>query len=108
LGTYDFDLVNGYTGALTVTDRWVGERNAGFGTAISPQYHLASYNIMDLNLTVDAPHGLQYGLFLRNAFDRVAEVSASVLANEYNPSSPVPVVLAQPRTIGVSVHYKFH
>jgi hypothetical protein len=57
---------------------------------------------------VDAPHGLQYGLFLRNAFDRVAEVSASVLANEYNPSSPVPVVLAQPRTIGVSVHYTLH
>src|SRR5579859_761225 len=62
VGTYDFDIVNGYTGALTLTDRWVGERNAGFGTAISPQYHLASYNIMDLNLAVDAPHGLQYGL----------------------------------------------
>jgi iron complex outermembrane recepter protein len=108
VGTYDFDIVSGYTGAFTITDRWVGERNAGFGTAISPQYRLASYNITDLNLAVDAPHGLQYSLFLRNAFDRVAEVSASVLANEYNPTSPVPVVLAQPRTIGVSVHYKFH
>jgi iron complex outermembrane recepter protein len=108
IGTYDFDIVGGYTGAFTLTDRWVGERNAGFGTVISPQYRLASYNITDLKLSVDAPHGLEYTLFMRNLFDRVAEVSASVLANEYNPSSPVPVVLAQPRTIGVSVNYKLH
>lgn len=107
VGTYDFPIVGGYTGALTVTDRWVGERNAGFGTAISPQYHLASYNITDLKLAVNAPHGLEYGIFLRNVFDRVAEVSASVLANEYNPTSPVPVFLAQPRTIGLSVNYEF-
>lgn len=63
---------------------------------------LASYNITDLNLAVDAPHGLEYTLFMCNIFDRAAEVSASVLANEYNPSSPVPVFLAQPRTIGIS------
>jgi iron complex outermembrane receptor protein len=107
VGTYDFHIVGGYTGAFTVTDRWVGERNAGFGTAISPQYHLASYNITDLKLAVNAPHGLEYGIFLRNVFDRVAEVSASVLANEYNPTSPVPVFLAQPRTIGLSVNYEF-
>lgn len=108
VGTYNFNVVRGYTGALTVTDRWVGERNAGFGTAISPQYQLAPYNITDLNLLIDAPHGLQYGLFLRNAFDRAAEISASVLANEYNPASPVPVFLAQPRTVGMSVHYILH
>ena len=86
----------------------MGERNAGFGTAINPQYRLASYNIVDLDLAVSAPHGLQYRIFLRNIFDRVAEVSAAVLANEYNPASPVPVVLAQPRTIGVAVNYKLH
>ena len=108
IGTYDFDIVSDYTGAFTVTDRWVGERNAGFGTAISPQYQLASYNITDLNLAVNAPHGLEYSIFLRNVFDRVAELSASVLANEYNPAAPVPVFLAQPRTIGLSVNYKFH
>ena len=108
LGTYNFDIVNDYTGALTVTDRWIGERNAGFDTAISPQYRLASYNITDLNLEVNAPHGLQYGIFLRNVFDRAGEVSASVLANEYNPAAPVPVYLTQPRTIGLSVNYKLH
>ena len=108
IGTYDFDIVRDYTGAFTVTDRWIGERNAGFGTGISPQYRLASYNITDLNLEVNAPHGLQYGIFMRNVFDRAGEVSASVLANEYNPAAPVPVFLAQPRTVGLSVNYKFH
>jgi iron complex outermembrane receptor protein len=108
IGTYNFDIVRDYTGAFTVTDRWIGERNAGFGTGISPQYRLASYNIADLNLEVNAPHGLQYGIFMRNVFDRAGEVSASVLANEYNPAAPVPVFLTQPRTIGLSVNYKFH
>ena len=55
-----------------------------------------------------SPHGLEYGLFVRNVFDKAGEVSASVLANEYNPASPVPVVLAQPRTVGFSVKYKFN
>jgi iron complex outermembrane recepter protein len=108
IGAYNFDIVDGYSGVFTATDRWVGERNAGFGTVTSPQYRLSSYNITDLNLDVQAPHGLEYGLFLRNAFDRVAEISASVLANEYNPAAPVPVFIAQPRTVGVSVKYKFN
>ena len=105
---WDFDLVGGYTGSFNVTDRWVGERNAGFGTLISPQYHLGSYNITDLKLSVRAPYHLEYGLFVRNVFDRAGEVSASVLADEYDPASPVPVALAQPRTVGLSINYKFN
>jgi iron complex outermembrane receptor protein len=108
LGTYDVDLFAGYHGSVNVTDRWVGERNAGFGSAVSPQYHLASYNITDINLALNAPYHLEYGLFMRNIFDRAGEVSASVLANEYNPASPVPVFLVQPRTVGISVNYKFN
>jgi iron complex outermembrane receptor protein len=107
MGTYDVDLVEGYTGSINVTDRWIGERNAGFGTAISPQYQLDSYNITDLNFSVRAPYHLEYGLFVRNVFDKAGEVSASVLADEYNPASPVPVVLTQPRTVGLSVNYKY-
>jgi outer membrane receptor protein involved in Fe transport len=107
MGTYNVDLVQGYTGSINVTDRWIGERNAGFGTAISPQYQLDSYNITDLNFSVRAPYHLEYGLFVRNVFDKAGEVSASVLADEYNPASPVPVVLTQPRTVGLSVNYKY-
>jgi len=107
LGTYDIDLFAGYRGSINVTDRWIGERNAGFGTDKSPQYHLSSYNITDLNLSVQAPYHLEYGFFVRNVFDRAGEVSATVLANEYNPASPVPVFLTQPRTVGLSINYKY-
>ncbi len=40
IGTYDVALSGGYTGSVNVTDRWIGERNAGFGTPISQQYVL--------------------------------------------------------------------
>jgi iron complex outermembrane receptor protein len=108
IGTYDVDLPAGYTGAINVTDRWIGERNAGFGTAVSQQYVLASYNITDLNLSVRSPYHLEYGLFLRNVFDKAGEVSANIVPLQYNPASPVQVFLAQPRTVGLSLNYKFN
>jgi iron complex outermembrane receptor protein len=108
LGTYDVDLPAGYTGSINVTDRWIGERNAGFGTPISQQYTLASYNITDLNFSVRSSYHLEYGLFLRNVFDKAGEVSANIAANEYNPAAPVPVYLAQPRTVGLSINYKYN
>src|SRR5258708_2152253 len=63
MGTYNFNIIDNYTGTVTVTDRYVGGRNAGFGTPVSPLYSLRSYNTTDLNLAVDAPHGLEVGLF---------------------------------------------
>jgi outer membrane receptor protein involved in Fe transport len=107
LGTYTMDLPGNYTGALNVTDRWIGQRDSAFGTAISPSYTLASYNITDLNLTVRAPYHVEYGLFLRNVFDKAGEVSANVAAYEYNKEAPAQVFLTQPRTVGASVNYKF-
>jgi iron complex outermembrane receptor protein len=107
IGTYDVDLSGGYTGSVNVTDRWIGERNAGFGTAISQQYVLSSYNITDLNLTVHSPYHLEYGLFLHNVFDKAGEVSANIIPLQYNPDAPVQVFLAQPRTVGLSINYKY-
>jgi iron complex outermembrane recepter protein len=107
IGTYDMDLFAGYMGSVNVTDRWISERNAGFDTAISPSYRLASYNITDINLSVRAPYHLEYGLFLRNVFDKAGEVSANVAAEEYNPAAPAQVFLTQPRTVGLSINYKY-
>jgi iron complex outermembrane recepter protein len=107
IGTYDMDLFAGYTGSVNVTDRWIGVRNAGFDTPISPSYKLASYNITDINLSVRAPYHIQYGLFLRNVFDKAGEVSANVAAEEYNPAAPAQVFLTQPRTVGLSINYKY-
>jgi len=106
IGNYSFNIVENYTGTLTVTDRYVGDRLTGFGTAVSPGYELAAYNLTDLNLAVHAPHGIELGLFLKNVFDKAGEVSASTVANEYDPAAPVPVYLTQPRTVGMSVNVK--
>jgi outer membrane receptor protein involved in Fe transport len=115
LGTYNFNIVDGYTGAFTLTDRYLGSRNIGFGgqhtvfgTPISPLYGLRAYSTTDLDLAVNAPHGLELGLFLKNLFDKVGEVSANTAANQYNSAAPVPVYLSQPRTVGVSLKVKFN
>ena len=108
IGTYDVDLPSGYSGSVNVTDRWIGERNAGFGTAISQQYTLASYNITDLNFSVRSPYHLEYGLFVRNVFDKAGEVSANIIPLQYNHDAPVQVFLAQPRTVGLSINYKYN
>ncbi|HMI73473.1 MAG TPA: TonB-dependent receptor [Steroidobacteraceae bacterium] len=108
IGTYDVDLTGGYQGSINVTDRWIGERNAGFGTPISQQYVLSSYNITDLNFSVRSPYHLEYGLFVRNVFDKAGEVSANIIPLQYNPAAPVQVFLAQPRTVGLSINYKYN
>jgi outer membrane receptor protein involved in Fe transport len=107
IGTYDVTLPDGYSGSVNVTDRWIGERNAGFGTAISQQYTLASYNITDLNLALRAPHHLEYGLFVRNLFDKAGEVSANIIPLQYDPAAPAQVFLEQPRTVGLSIKYQY-
>jgi outer membrane receptor protein involved in Fe transport len=107
IGTYDVTLPDGYSGSINVTDRWIGVRNAGFGTAISQQYTLASYNITDLNLALRGPHHVEYGLFLRNLFDKAGEVSANIIPLQYDPASPAQVFLEQPRTVGLSIKYQY-
>ena len=108
LGSYSFNIVENYTGTLTVTDRYVCDRLTGFGTAVSPGYELAAYNLTDLTLAVHAPHGVELSLFLKNVFDKAGEISASTVANEYDPPAPVPVYLTQPRTVGLSVKVKLN
>jgi outer membrane receptor protein involved in Fe transport len=108
IGAWNFPIAPDYTGTLTVTDRYVGDRTSAFGTLVSPQYLLASYNTTDLNVAVNAPHGVEVNLFLRNVFDKIGEVSATTIANEYNPAAPVPVFLSEPRTVGLGVKVKFH
>jgi outer membrane receptor protein involved in Fe transport len=108
IGAYNFPIAPDYTGTLTVTDRYVGDRTSAFGTLVSPQYLLASYNTTDLNFAVNAPHDVEVNLFLRNVFDKIGEVSATTIANEYNPAAPVPVFLSEPRTVGLGVKVRFH
>jgi iron complex outermembrane receptor protein len=106
LASYDFRINSDYSGRVGVTDTYVTARNAAFGTVVSPQYTMAPYNTTDVNLTMFLPHNVELGLFVKNVFDRVGEVSASTATNEYVPAAPVEVYLSQPRTIGLSARVK--
>jgi iron complex outermembrane recepter protein len=106
IGSYDFNIIADYSGRLTLTDTYVSERNAAFGTVVSPQYRMGAYSNTDLKLAIYAPHNVEVGLFVKNIFDIAGEVSASTIANEYNPAAPVPVFLSQPRTVGLSLKVK--
>jgi len=107
LATYNFNINADYRGAFTITDRYLGDRTAGYaGSLVSPLYRLDGYNTVDLGLTLYAPHGLEMDLFAKNLFDVAGEVSASTLANEYNPAAPVPVQISLPRTVGLTLKIK--
>ncbi|TAN05094.1 MAG: TonB-dependent receptor [Rhodanobacteraceae bacterium] len=99
---YGFNVGNRSSGRFTVTDAWVGNRTAGYkGSPVAPYYRLPGYNNLNLDLAIFAPHGIEIDGFLHNALDKAGQVSATTAANEYDPLAPVPVVLIQPRTIGV-------
>ncbi|MEI9996712.1 MAG: TonB-dependent receptor [Rhizomicrobium sp.] len=99
---YTFDIAQDYVGDLNVTDRYIGDRTSGYaGSPISPLYKLPGYNSLDIDLAVVMPHGLELDAYIKNVFDEAGQVSASTLANEYDPTAPVPVTLSQPRTVGL-------
>ena len=106
-GTYDFTLTDAYSGALTVTDRYEGNRTSGFGTAISPNYKLAPFNTVDLDLALNGPLGISALVYLKNVLNTAGELSAITGANEYDPALPVPVTLSLPRTVGMTLKYSF-
>lgn len=101
LGTYRFGLAPDHPAALTVSDRWLGERTEGFGTSASALYSLGSFNTVDLDLDVTLTHELSVNLYLKNAFDTAGQVDATTLGNEYDPAAPTPVIISQPRTVGI-------
>lgn len=107
VANYNFNIGAGFAGGFTVTDRWIGDRTTGFaGSPVSPLYKLASYNTVDLDLAIYAPRNIEIDAFVKNVFDKAGEVSASTLANEYNPAAPVPVQLSLPRTVGLALKFK--
>lgn len=103
-GTWNFNVGSQSTADLTVSDIYVGDRTAGYmGSPVAPGYKLPGYNTMNLDLAFFVPHGIEIDAFLHNAFDKAGQVSATTTTNEYDPFAPVPVILSQPRTIGVQL-----
>lgn len=107
LGTYRFILARGHPAALTVSDHWLGQRTEGFGTSASARYSLPAFNTVDFDLALPLTRVLSVDLYLKNAFDTAGQVDATTLANEYDPAAPTPVIISQPRTIGVVLRAHF-
>lgn len=100
--SYGFNVGSQSTGQFTLSDTWLGDRTTGFkGSPVAPYYRLPGYNTTNLDLAIYAPHGIEVDGFVHNAFDKAGQISATTVANEYDPFAPVPVVLSLPRTIGV-------
>jgi iron complex outermembrane recepter protein len=96
------------TGDFDLSDRYIGSRNAGYpGSAIAPLYELASYNIVDMTLSLRWKNGWEVGSYLKNVFDKRGEISATTDTNVYVPTTPVPVTLTQPRTVGITLAKSF-
>jgi iron complex outermembrane receptor protein len=105
---YTFLRNDTLTGDFNLADRYIGTRNAGYpGSAIAPLYELASYNIVDMTLSVRWKNGWEVGSYVKNVFDERGEISANTTTNVFVPSAPVPVTLTQPRTVGITLAKSF-
>jgi iron complex outermembrane recepter protein len=117
-GTYTFDLGGGYSGALDVSDVWVGERNAGYAVSPSeaiagtgnPLYKLPAYNTVNADLAFFLSNTIEIDAFVKNVFDTRGQVSASTVEDQYlnpayrnlgEPYGAVPVEMSLPRTVGL-------
>lgn len=101
---YGFDLPGGRAGSLLVSDSYVGDHTAGYaGSLVTPLYRMPGFNTANVDVDLQLLQHLQLDFYLKNVFDTAGQVSASTLANEYDPAAPVPVTLSRPRTIGLEL-----
>jgi len=105
LGTKaSFDL-GGHAGYLGLSQRYVGERNAGFDGGLSaPNYRLPAYWLTDVQ------GGVEFGrvalaLYVRNLFDRHAQVGAGTASEALG--GPVQVTPVRPRMVGMTLTTSF-
>jgi outer membrane receptor protein involved in Fe transport len=99
-----FDL-GGHAGWFGVSERYAGERNAGFdGSGTAPNYRLPAYWLTDVQSGVDIGH-VSLALYVRNVFDAHAQLGASTA--EMALGGPAQVELARPRTLGLTLTASF-
>jgi len=95
------------TGNAGISFRYIGKRPSGFdGSTQRPQYWLPGYTALDLRT------GVQWGsldaaLTLKNTLNKVGEISADTSGFSQNSSAPVRVAVTQPRTIGLTMTYRY-
>ncbi len=93
--------VGGHAGWFGVSERYAGERNAGFdGSGTAPNYRMPAYWLTDVQGGVDIGH-ISIGLYARNVFDAKAQLATST--SEMALGGPAQVELARPRTLGLTL-----
>jgi iron complex outermembrane receptor protein len=103
---YGFEL-GGRAAYVGISQRLVSSRNAGFdGSAALPQYRLPGYGLTDLQAGVDLER-FQIALFVRNLFDRRAQIGGETNLVAAGVGGPVMVNEARPFTIGTTLTAKF-
>lgn len=101
---YDFEIV-GRPSYAGFTTRYVGDRHAGFaGSKFAPDLRLPAYVISDLQAGIDFKRA-QLALYVRNAFNRHALLSASSAALSLGGNWLM--IEQQPRTIGFALTAPF-
>jgi iron complex outermembrane receptor protein len=103
---YRYPIADALSGTVGISDRFVGQRNAGFdGSDVAPQYDLPSYNLFDLRAGVAMPL-VTFNLYAKNVFNKLGFLSGGLSAAD--PALPARITLTQPRTIGleIKVHLK--
>ena len=99
-----FEL-GGHGGWLGLSERYAGERNAGFdGSGTAPNYRMPAYWLTDVQGGVDIGH-VSLALYVRNVFDTHAQLGTSTA--EMALGGPAQVELARPRTIGATLTANF-
>jgi len=101
---YNFSMA-GRTAWIQGSERYVGDRNAGFdGSTSAPGFKMPSYWLTDMQAGVDLAK-VQLSMYVRNVFDRQAILSANT--NLVTLGGPVMATVVQPRTLGLSLSTSF-
>ena len=95
-----FEL-GGHAGSFGVSERYAGERNAGFdGSQSAPNYRMPAYWLTDVQGGVELGK-ISLALYVRNVFDAHAQLGTSTA--ELALGGPAQVELARPRTLGLTL-----
>ena len=87
-----------------VAYRYIGSRDAGIPNSAVSSYKMPSYSLVDLQAGVDVGR-FGIGMFVRNVFDKRAQLSANTAFIRLGGSALVSV--AQPRTFGLTASASF-
>jgi iron complex outermembrane recepter protein len=103
---YNFSLA-GRAAYVGFSEHFVGNRNAGFNDSEAlPNYRLPHYSLTDLQAGIDLDR-VQLAFFVRNLFDKRAQLGAETNLVAAGVGGPALVNEARPITVGTTLTARF-